>query len=79
MAEDIRAMVATLPYDLRGLIDRAILMLGYAGGLRRSEIVSLDIHKDDTPDSGGWLEVSDEGMLLPLNAKTGCEPAQGGS
>ena len=25
-------MVATLPYDLRGLRDRAILLLGYAGG-----------------------------------------------
>ncbi|KEJ93603.1 hypothetical protein SUH3_20520, partial [Pseudosulfitobacter pseudonitzschiae] len=48
LAEDILAMVATLPYDLRGLRERAILLLGYAGGLRRSEIVSLDVHKDDT-------------------------------
>ena len=69
--DDILAMVATLPYDLRGLRDRAILLLGYAGGLRRSEIVSLDAHKDDTPDSGGWLEVLDDGALLTLNAKTG--------
>ena len=71
LAEDIRAMVATLPYDLRGLRDRAILLLGYAGGLRRSEIVSLDVHKDDTPDSGGWIEIMEEGVLLTLNAKTG--------
>ena len=71
LAEDILAMVATLPYDLRGLRDRAILLLGYAGGLRRSEIVSLDVHKDDTPDSGGWIEVFDKGALLTLNAKTG--------
>lgn len=70
-AEDIISMVATLPYDLRGLRDRAILLLGYAGGLRRSEIVSLDRHKDDTPDSGGWIEIFDEGALLILNAKTG--------
>ncbi len=54
-----------------GLRDRAILLLGYAGGLRRSEIVSLDVHKDDTPDSGGWIEIMDEGALLTLNAKTG--------
>src|SRR5690554_5956207 len=33
LREDILAMVATLPYDLRGLRDRAILLLGYAGGL----------------------------------------------
>jgi len=71
LAEDILAMVATLPYDLRGLRDRAILLLGYSGGLRRSEIVSLDVHKDDTPDSGGWIEIFSEGALLTLNAKTG--------
>lgn len=64
-------MVGTLPYDLRGLRDRAILLLGYAGGLRRSEIVSLDAHKDDTPDSGGWIEIFEDGALLTLNAKTG--------
>lgn len=71
LAEDILAMVATLPYDLRGLRDRAILLLGYAGGLRRSEIVSLDVHKDDTPDSGGWIDIMEQGVLLTLNAKTG--------
>jgi len=71
LADDIRAMVAILPFDLRGLRDRAILLLGYAGGLRRSEIVSLDVHKDDTPDSGGWIEIFDKGVLLTLNAKTG--------
>ncbi|MBU0644662.1 MAG: tyrosine-type recombinase/integrase [Alphaproteobacteria bacterium] len=71
LAEDIVAMIATLPFDLRGLRDRAILLLGYAGGLRRSEIVSLDIHKDDTPDSGGWIDILDDGVLLTLNAKTG--------
>ncbi|WP_369808856.1 tyrosine-type recombinase/integrase [Phaeobacter sp. S60] len=71
LAGDILAMVAALPYDLRGLRDRAILFLGYAGGLRRSEIVSLDVHKYDTPDSGGWIEIFDKGALLTLNAKTG--------
>ena len=71
LPEDILAMVATLPHDLRGLRDRAMLLLGYAGGLRRSEIVSLDCGKDDTPDSGGWIEIMDKGALLILNAKTG--------
>ncbi|MEP1882925.1 MAG: tyrosine-type recombinase/integrase [Roseibium sp.] len=71
MADDILAMVGSLPFDLRGLRDRTILLLGYAGGLRRSEIVSLDVHKDDTPDSGGWIEFFDKGALLTLNAKTG--------
>ncbi len=71
LPEDILAMVATLPFDLRGLRDRAILLLGYAGGLRRSEIVSLDVGKDDTTDTGGWIEVLDAGAILTLNSKTG--------
>ncbi len=71
LPEDILAMVATLPFDLRGLRDRAILLIGYAGGLRRSEIVSMDVGKDDTPDSGGWIEILDDGAVLTLNAKTG--------
>ena len=71
LPEDILAMVATLSFDLRGLRDRAILLLGYAGGLRRSEIVSLDVGKDDTPDSGGWIEIVEGGAVLTLNAKTG--------
>ena len=71
LPEDILAMVATLPFDLRGLRDRAILLLGYAGGLRRSEIISLDVGKNDTPDSGGWIEILEDGAVLTLNAKTG--------
>jgi len=29
------------------------------------------MHKDDSPDSGGWIEVEEKGALLTLNAKTG--------
>ena len=71
LPEDLRDMLATLPHDLRGLRDRAILLIGFAGGLRRSEIVSLDHGKDDTPDSGGWVEVLDGGVLITLRGKTG--------
>ncbi|WP_299748057.1 tyrosine-type recombinase/integrase [uncultured Tateyamaria sp.] len=71
LPDDIRAMVATLPHDLRGLRDRTILLIGYAGGLRRSEIVSLNVGKDNTLDSGGWIEILDDGAVLTLNAKTG--------
>ena len=71
LPEDLRDMLATLPHDLRGLRDRAILLTGFAGGLRRSEIVSLDHGKDDTPDSGGWVEVLEDGILVTLRGKTG--------
>lgn len=71
LPEDILAMVATLRFDLRGLLDRAILLIGYAGRFRRSEIVRLNVGKDDTPDSGGWIEIIEEGAVLTLNSKTG--------
>ena len=71
LPEDLRAMLAALPHDLRGLRDRAILLTGFAGGLRRSEIVALDYGKDDTPDSGGWVEILDGGALITLRGKTG--------
>lgn len=71
LPEDIRDMLATLPHDLRGLRDRAMLLIGFAGGLRRSEIVALDHGKDDTPDSGGWVEILEGGALIKLRGKTG--------
>jgi len=71
LPEDLRDMLATLPRDLRGLRDRAILLIGFAGGLRRSEIISLDHGKDDTPDSGGWVEILEDGVLVTLRGKTG--------
>ncbi|MFN4156273.1 MAG: tyrosine-type recombinase/integrase [Paracoccaceae bacterium] len=71
LPEDIRDMIATLPHDLRGLRDRAMLLIGFAGGLRRSEIVALDHGKDDTPDSGGWVQILDDGALITLRGKTG--------
>ncbi|PZQ50743.1 MAG: integrase [Rhodovulum sulfidophilum] len=68
-AEEILAMAATLPRDLRGLRDRAILLLGFAGGLRRSELVGLDRARG--PDSQGWVEILPEGALLTLRGKPG--------
>ncbi len=69
--EDILAMVATLPQNLRGYRDRAILLIGFAGGLRRSEITGLDCGPEQTADSGGWIEILPEGVLLTIRGKTG--------
>ncbi|RWG50421.1 MAG: integrase [Mesorhizobium sp.] len=72
LGDDIKAMVNTLGHDLRGLRDRAILLLGFAGGLRRSEIVGLDVVRDDNSDSAGWIEIfPDKGVLVTLRGKTG--------
>lgn len=42
MTEDIKAMVSTLPDNLLGSRDRALLLLGFTTAFRRSELVSLD-------------------------------------
>jgi integrase len=68
---DILAMIATLPNNLRGIRDRAILLLGFAGALRRSEITGLDCRPEQTQDSGGWLEILEQGVLLTIRGKTG--------
>ncbi len=69
--DDLRAMLATLGHDLRGLRDRAMLLLGFAGALRRSELVGIDLAKDDTIDGSGWVEILDAGVLVTLRGKTG--------
>jgi integrase len=72
MPADLLAMLDTLPpADLRGLRDRAILLLGFAGGLRRSEIVGLDVEREQTDDGAGWVEFLDKGLLITLRGKTG--------
>jgi integrase len=72
LPEDLIAMLETLDRGtLRGLRDRAMLLLGFAGGLRRSEVVSLDVGRDQTEDASGWIEILDKGMLLRLRGKTG--------
>jgi integrase len=71
LPDELLAMTATLPQDLRGLRDRAILLLGYAGGLRRSEIVGLDAARETGSDAGGWVEILAPGALLHVRGKTG--------
>ncbi|MBO9195961.1 site-specific integrase [Rhizobium sp. 16-449-1b] len=72
MATDIIAMLETIDRGtLRGMRDRAMLLIGYAGGLRRSEIVCLDLKADQTEDGRGWIEILDKGMLVTLRGKTG--------
>lgn len=59
------------PAQPRGIRDRAILLLGFVGGLRRSEIVGLDVGRYQTEDSSGWIEIFDKGLLVTLRGKTG--------
>lgn len=63
----LRRMVATLPAGLLGIRDRALLLIGFAGAFRRSELVSLD---------AGDVELTDDGLVVHLRrSKTDQEGA----
>lgn len=72
LPEHLIAMLETLDRGtLRGIRDRTMLLIGFAGGLRRSEIVGLDCGRDQTEDGHGWVEILDKGLLVTLRGKTG--------
>src|ERR1017187_4479564 len=51
LTADIREMLDSLDDDLQGYRDRALLLAGFAGGFRRSELAALDIEDvSDTED-----------------------------
>jgi len=50
--DTLRQMIAALPEDRRGLQDKALLLVGFAGAFRRSELVSLTIADIQFVDAG---------------------------
>ncbi|MCF8567993.1 tyrosine-type recombinase/integrase [Alicyclobacillus tolerans] len=58
LANDIRKMVSSIDTKtLRGLRDRAVILVGYAGAFRRSELVSIDLED---------VEFREDGMVITL-------------
>jgi len=57
MTEDLRMMLRALPDNFLGVRDRALLLIGFAGAFRRSELVSLDVAD---------LSFTTEGLLITL-------------
>jgi site-specific recombinase XerD len=53
--DELRRMMAALPGTPRGLRDRALLLLGFAGGFRRSELAALEL--GDVEDTTDGLKV----------------------
>lgn len=57
LTEDLRLMLRGLPEKLLGIRDRALLLVGFAGAFRRSELVGLDVSD---------LSFTAEGLLITL-------------
>jgi len=50
---ELRVLLAVTPDDtLAGLRDRALLLIGFAGGFRRGELVALDVEDVEETDDG---------------------------
>ncbi len=68
VTETIRAMVATLDTSPIGTRDRALLLVGFAGAFRRSELVGLDMED---------VAFSREGMVITLKRSKTDQEGQG--
>ncbi|RAI42642.1 site-specific integrase [Rhodoplanes roseus] len=58
VADTLVAMLAQMPDTLTGLRDRALLLIGFAGALRRSELVGLDVADIDRCPQGIVLHLA---------------------
>lgn len=60
----LRELLAPIPDDLRGLRDRALLLVGFAGALRRSELAAIQLND---------LLRTDQGYELTLRRSKGAQ------
>jgi integrase len=58
LTEDLRMILRLIPDNLQGTRDRAILLVGFAGAFRRSELIALDVSD---------LKFQAEGLLMTLH------------
>jgi site-specific recombinase XerD len=65
---EIRRMIDALPGNLQGARDRALLVIGFAGGFRRSELAALDV--EDVSETG-------DGLVLALRRSKTDQEGQG--
>jgi site-specific recombinase XerD len=66
-AERLLAMVDVPGCTLAALRDRALLLLGFAGAFRRSELVALDVA--DFEETSEGLKITLCGVLLPVRPR----------
>src|SRR6185369_7157000 len=57
MTSDIAEMCSHLPSGLLGIRDRAIVLFGFAGAFRRSELVALDVEDVEFGDGGARITI----------------------
>jgi integrase len=68
LTDDIRAMVSATDSGLIGVRDRAMILLGFAGAFRRSELVGLDVED---------CEFGKDGLTITLRRSKTDQDGQG--
>ena len=68
LTEDLKQMLEELPEGILGIRDRALLLLGFAGAFRRSELVAVDIAD---------LEERRDGMVVRIRKSKTDQESQG--
>lgn len=68
VTSDIRRMTEHCPLGLRGARDRALLLVGFAGAFRRSELAALEV---------GDLKFTAEGLVIDLRRSKTDQEAKG--
>lgn len=87
LTSDVAAMLSRVPNTLLGTRDRALILIGYAGAFRRSELVGLDVKdieftpdgakirirksKTDQEGAGQTVAIANGGALCPVKALRG--------
>jgi site-specific recombinase XerC len=78
-----KVMARSYSVSLVGLRDRAIVLLGFAGALRRSELVALDVADIETTEKGLLVRISRsktdqeaEGTIVAISRGSAYCPAE---
>ena len=80
LTDDIRAMVSVTDAGLIGVRDRSMILLGFAGAFRRSELVGLNIEDCEFGKDGLTItlrrsKTDQEGMGRKIGIPYGSNPA----
>ncbi|ODN41870.1 tyrosine-type recombinase/integrase [Piscirickettsia litoralis] len=68
MSQDIQLLMTHIPKTVTGQRDQAILLLGFAGALRRSELIALEVSD---------VEIQQNGMLVYIRTSKTDQDKQG--
>lgn len=77
VTEDLRKVLAKMPASPRGLRDRAILLIGFAGALRRSELAALQLEIRGGPAWPLRLRFVSQGVEIIIERSKGDQQGRG--